>query len=81
MQANQQLIRQLEEAVKSAKKALEDTNRRQKARIAALRAEHRKEIEEIQAQVRGYEKALKAVSKSNGRSEGEQEEKRLQIRA
>ncbi len=81
MQPDRQLISQLEEAVRSARLTLEETKQRHKARIAALRAEQRQEIEGIQAQARGYEKALKAVSKSNGRSKGQPEEKRPQIRA
>ena len=66
MQPDQQLVSQLEEAVESAEKSLEEAKQRHKARISALRAEQRQEIEGIQAQVRGYEKALKAVAKSNG---------------
>ena len=81
MQSNQQLIVQLREAVGSAKQTLEEAKQRHKTRISALREEQRQEIEEIQAQVRGYEKALKAVTGSNGRREGQQVEKRLQIRA
>ena len=77
MQTDQQLISQLEEAVESAQQSLEETKQRHKARISVLRAEQRQEIEGIQAQVRGYEKALKAVAKSNGQGET-QEEKRLQ---
>lgn len=73
MQADQQLIRQLGDAVEGAKQTLEEAKQRHKARIAALRAEQRQEIEGIQAQVRGYEKALKAVAKSNGQGEGQQE--------
>ena len=80
MQPDQQLISQLEEAVESAKQTLEEAKQRHKARIAALRAEQRQEIEGIQAQVRGYEKALKAVARSNGQRES-LDEKRLQIRA
>ena len=80
MQSDQQLIGQLEEAARSTRQTLDETKRRHKARISALRAERRQDIEQIQAQVRGYEKALKAVSKSNGQRE-RQEEKRLQIRA
>ncbi len=79
MQSDQQLVSQLGDAVESAKKTLEEAKQRHKARIAALRAEQRQEIEEIQAQVRGYEKALKAVTGSNGQRESQ--EKRLQIRA
>ena len=59
----------------------EAAKQRRKARIAALRAEQRREIDQIQAQVRGYEKAHKAVTKGNGREEGQQEERRPQIRA
>ncbi len=81
MQPDQQLISQLEEAVGSARQTLEETKQRHKARNAALRTEQRQEIEGLQALVRGYEKALKAVSKSGGRREGRQVEKRLQIRA
>ena len=81
MQPDQQLISQLEEAVGSAMRTLDETKRRHKARISALRAEQRKEIERIQAQVRGYVKALKAVANGNGREEGQQEEPSLQIRA
>ena len=80
MQPDQQLITQLEEAVGSAKVTLEDTKQRHKARISALRAEQRQEVERIQAQIRGYEKALKAVSKSNGQGERPQP-KPLQIQA
>ena len=80
MQSDQQLISQLKEAVESARQTLDETKRRHKARISALRAEQRQDIEQIQAQVRGYEKALKAVSKSNGQ-EKRQQPKPLQIRA
>ena len=80
MQSDQQLISQLGDAVEGAKQTLEEAKQRHKASIAALRAEQRQEIEGIQAQARGYEKALKAVTKSNGQRES-QEEKRLQIRA
>ncbi len=80
MQQDQQLISQLEEAVGSARRTLDETKRRHKSRISALRAEERWEIDQIQAQARGYEKALKAVTKGNGQRES-QEEKRLQIRA
>jgi hypothetical protein len=79
-QPDQQLISQLEEAVGSARRTLDETKQHHKARMAALRAEQRQEIEGIQAQVRGYEKALKAVTRSNGQRES-QEDKRLQIRA
>ena len=61
MQSDQQLISQLEEAVGSARRTPDETKRRHKARISALRAEQRRDIDQIQAQVRGYEKALKAV--------------------
>jgi len=67
--------------VEGAKQTLEEAKQRHKARIAALRAEQRQEIEGLQAQVRRYEKALKAVTKSNGLEQGRQVEKRLQIRA
>lgn len=80
MQSDEQLIGQLRDAVESAKRTLEQTKQRHKACISALRAEQRQEIGRIQAQVRGYEKALKAVTKSDGQRES-QEEKRLQIRA
>ncbi len=80
MQSDQQLISQLQEAAKGAKQTLDKTKQRHKARISAIRAEQRQEIERIQAQVRGYEKALKAVAKSNGQEEGQQP-KPLQIRA
>ena len=80
MQPDQQLISQLEEAVGSVRRALDETKHRHKARISALRAEQRQEVERIQAQVRGYEKALKAVAKSNGQGET-QEERRFQMRA
>ena len=80
MQSDQQLISQLEEAVGSARQTLDETKRRHKARISALRTEQRQEIEQIQAQVRGYEKALKAVSKSNDQGE-RQQPKPLQIQA
>ena len=66
MQSDQQLIVQLRDAVGSARRTIEETKQRHKARIAALRAEQRREIEGIQAVVRGYEKALKAVTQSNG---------------
>lgn len=80
MQSDQQLVSQLQEAAESAKKTLEEAKQRHKARIAALRAEQRQEIEGIQAQVRGYEKALKAIAGTNGQGEN-QEEKRIQIQA
>lgn len=80
MQLDQQLVNQLRDTVGSAEKSLEETKQRHQARIAALRAEQRQEIERIRAQVRGYEKALKAVTRSNAQRES-QEEKRLQIRA
>lgn len=80
MQSDQQIISQLGDTVRGAKQTLEEAKQRHKARIAALRAEQRQEIERIRAQVRGYEKALKAVTKSNGQRES-QEEKRLQIQA
>ncbi len=80
MRSDQQLIVQLGDAVGNAQKTLEEAKQRHKTRISALREEQRQEIEEIQAQVRGYEKALKAVTGSNGQRES-QEEKRLQIRA
>ncbi len=67
MQSDQQLVNQLQEAAKGAKQTLEETKRRHKVRIAALRTEQRRETERIQAQVRGYEKALRAVTKGNGR--------------
>ena len=66
--------------MEGAKQTLEEAKQRQKARIAALRAEQRQEIEGIQAQVRGYEKALKAITGTNGQGEN-QEEKGLQIQA
>ena len=78
MQSDQQLISQLGDAVESAKQTLEEAKQRHKARIAALWAEQRQEIEGIQAQIRGYERALKAITKSNGQRES-QEEKPLQI--
>ncbi len=81
MQSDQQIISQLGDAVESAKQTLEETKQRHKARISALRAEQHPEIDRIQAQVRGYEKALKAVARSNGQEEGQQQEKRFQIRA
>ena len=74
MQTDQQLISQLQEAAKGAKQTLDETKQRHKARITALRSEQRQEVERIQAQVRGYEKALKAVAMGNGqpaRQEGE----------
>ena len=80
MQPDQQLLNQLRNAVGSAEKTLEETKQRHKARISALRAEQRREIEGIRAQVRGYEKALKAVTRSNGQEEGQQP-KPLQIQA
>jgi hypothetical protein len=49
MQPDQQLISQLEEAVGSARRALDETKRHHKARTLALRAEQRKEIERIRA--------------------------------
>ncbi len=81
MQPDQQLISQLEEAVGSARRTLDETKHRHKARIAALRAEQQREVQQLQAQIRGYEKALMAVTKCNGQGEGRQEEKRLQIQA
>lgn len=45
MQPDQQLISQLDEAVGSARRTLDETKRRRKARISALRAEQRQEIE------------------------------------
>ena len=69
MQSDQQLVNQLRDAVGSAEKSLEETKQRHKARISALRTEQRQEIEGIQAQVRGYEKALKAVARGNGQEE------------
>ncbi len=80
MQSDQQLISQLGDAVESVKQTLEEAKQRHKARISALRVEQRQEIERIQAQVRGYEKALKAVTKGNGQP-AKQEEPSLQIRA
>ena len=80
MQPDQQLISQLDEAVASARRTLDETKHRHKASISALRAEQRQEVERIQAQIRGYEKALKAVSKSNGQGERPQP-KPLQIQA
>ncbi len=79
-QSDQQLISQLEEAVRSARQTLDETKQRHKARITALKAEQRREIEGFQTQVRGYEKALKAISKGNGQS-ARREEEPLQIRA
>ena len=75
-----QIISQLGDAVESAKQTLEKAKQRQKAKITALRAEQRHEIGRIQARVRGYEKALKALAKGNGQP-ARQEEKPLQIRA
>jgi uncharacterized coiled-coil protein SlyX len=72
VQPDQQLISQLEEAVGSARRTLNETKRRHKARISALRAEQRQEIERIQVQIRGYEKALKAVAMSNGQRESQE---------
>ncbi len=69
MQLDQQLVNQLRDAVGSAEQTLEETKQRHKARISALRAEQRQEIEGIQAQVRGYEKALKAVTRNGGGTE------------
>ncbi len=80
MQPDQQIISQLGDAVEGAKQTLEEAKQRHKARISALRAEQRQEIDGIQARVRGYEKALKAVAKGNGHP-ARQEEKPLQIRA
>ncbi len=79
-QSDQQIISQLGDAVESAKQTLEEAKQRHKAHISALRAEQRQEIEGIQAQVRGYEKALKAVAMGNGQP-ARQEEKPLQIPA
>ena len=79
-QSDQQLISQLQEPAKGAKQTLEEAKQRHKARSAALRAEQCQEIERIQDQVRGYEKALKAVAKSNGQEEG-QPPKPIQIQA
>ncbi len=45
MQSDQQLISQLGDAVEGAKKSLEETKQRHKARITALRAEQRREIQ------------------------------------
>ncbi len=75
MQSDQQIISQLGDGLESAKQTLEDAKQHHKARILALRND------QIQAQVRGYEKALKAVTKSNGQGESQQQEKRFQIRA
>jgi hypothetical protein len=69
MQSDQQLISQLGDAVEGAKQTLDETKQHHKARISALRAEQRQEIERIQAQVRGYQKALKAITGSNGQGE------------
>lgn len=69
MQSDQQLISQLGDAVEGTQQTLEEAKQRHKARITALRAEQRQEIEGIHAQVRGYEKALKAVTGSNGQRE------------
>ena len=68
MQSDQQIISQLGDAVESAKQTLEEAKQHHKARITALRAEQCQEIEGIQAQVRSYEKALKAVTKGNGQA-------------
>lgn len=80
MQSDQQIISQLGDAVEGAKQTLEEAKQQHKARIAALRVEQRQEVERIQTQVRGYERALKAITKGNGRRE-DQEEQRLQVRA
>ncbi len=72
MQSDQQIISQLGDTVESAKQTLEEAKQRHKARISALRVEQRQEIEGIQALVRVYEKALKAVTKSNGQGERQQ---------
>ena len=69
MQSDQQLISQLEEVIGSARRTLDEIKRRHKARISALRAEQRQEIEGIQAQVRAYEKALKAVTRNGVKTE------------
>lgn len=74
MQSDQQIISQLEEAVRSARRTLDETKRRHKVRVSALREEQRQEIERIQAQVRGYEKPLKAVTRGNGQDEGQEED-------
>ena len=47
MQTDQQLVNQLRDAVGSAAKSLEETKQRHKARISALRAEQRREIDGI----------------------------------
>jgi hypothetical protein len=49
MQSDQQLIRQLGDAVEGAKQTLEEAKQRHKARISALREEQRQEIERIHA--------------------------------
>ncbi len=72
MRSDQRLISQLGDAVEGAKRTLEQAKQRHKARISGLRAEQRQEIEGIQAQVRGYEKALKAVTGSNGQGESQE---------
>ena len=53
----------------------EATKQSRKDQISALRAEQRLEVEEIQTQIRGYERALKAVTKGSGHAES-QERKR-----
>ncbi len=80
MQSDQQLISQLQEAAKGAKQTLDETEQRHKARITALKVEQRREMHGLGARVKGYEKALKAVTGSNGQGES-REEKRLQIQA
>lgn len=66
MRSDQQLIGQLREAVEGAKQALEQAKQRQKARILALRAEQQRETQGLQGQIRGYEKALKAITRDDG---------------
>lgn len=57
MQSDRRLVSQLEEAVGSAQKALEETKHRHKARVSALRAEQRREVEQIQASGSGVRKS------------------------
>ncbi len=79
MQSDQQLVSQLRDAVGSAERTLEETKQRHKTRIITLRTEQRREVEAIQGQIRGYEKAVRAVTKGNGESAGQIEPPPLPI--
>ena len=69
MQSDQQIISQLEEAARSTRQTLDETKLRHKSRILALRGEQQRETQRLQGQIRGYEKALKAITKGNGQGE------------